>query len=670
MSLLTNQQKQAVRHLTGPLLILAGAGSGKTRVIKFRNQYLLEKGIPYKNILNLTFTQKAAGEMRSRIKNACEDYIPEKKNIFTTTFHSFGLEVIRKNIKAIDYLPNFTIVGSSEQREIISNILKEKKITFDSKLINKIIEVLSKAKNNFGEVKNSSLDLDVSGVYHRYQNFLRNYNSFDFDDLLLVPYQLLKKDKELREKLQSMYRFIMVDEFQDTNVLQYELLKLLLGEEKNLVVVGDDDQSIYSWRGANIKNILNFEKDFPQAKIVALEENFRSTKNLIELANQFIKKNHNRRKKNLFSNLSSDKKITLNELLDEKAEAKFIAESIQFKKFKHNINYSSIAVLYRTKKQSNLLEATFLEDRIPYKVFGKKGFFERKEIKDIMAYGKLLVNLDDSLAFLRVINLTPERRIREKNIAFLREAVLKSDKKISEIITSDAFRKKLNQEEIKQIDYFLNLIANYQKSTGNLAEIFRKYLDDSEYFDYLNLLKEEVEVKKIKRLRIETFINLIKKTSKKKKDYTFQKFLLHLTLNLNNEEDALESPNQEVNLMTMHAAKGLEFDYVYLVGLEEDLIPYYHQETNEINEEEERRLFYVALTRAKKECFLSYALTRKIHKKTITKKPSPFLKDLPASHIIVNSQKSKNFSVDLQEESNTIAGKEKGFAMLKAMLKK
>ncbi len=671
MAQLNQQQKKAVEHHSGPLLILAGAGSGKTRVITFRNLYLLKRGVNYRNILNLTFTQKAAQEMKKRTKSLCSELLPKGKTISTTTFHSFGLRLIKKNLSLSKYLKNISIIDSSEQKEIISNLLKEKKSNFDSKVINDIILAISKAKNNLREeiTTPNSYDVNYSAIYEKYQKFTFSHNLLDFDDILLVCYNLLKNNPPLRLRLQNFYEFIMVDEFQDTNLLQLEILKLLLNKNKNLTVVGDDDQAIYSWRGANLNNILEFEKIFPNTKIITLEENYRSTNSIVQLANKFIKNNQERKTKNLYSKLTSSKKTSINELLNDYEEAKFVAESIMFKKFKHNLSFSNSVILYRTKNQSKVIERVLLEKKLPFKVWGKKGFFEYKEIKDLLAFGKLLTNPNNSMAFLRVINLSAERRLKEKTISFLKENILDSELTLTEILANDNFMSNIDLKEKKNLDFFFKVINVYKEQKGDLFVSFTDFLREIEYFDYLQLNKEEPEIKKIKQLRVENFLKIIQEYEKKRKNRTFKDFFLQLMLNLS-EQVQEEDLRDEVNLMTIHAAKGLEFNYVYIVGLEEGTLPNFHEETGTTNTNEERRLFYVALTRAKKECFISYSQEKKIRGKAIRKEPSSFLEELPKSLIIHNSQSKANFSVDLQEEGNTTEIKEKGFERLKELLKK
>ena len=624
---LNNKQKEAALHKEGPLLIVAGAGAGKTKTITHRIVNLIKNGVSPEKILAVTFTNKAAKEMRERIISEIKKNAKEQDGVpFVSTFHSLGVYIIKENARLLGLTRYFTILDEGDSTTIIKNILKELGIDpkqYDPK---KIKNIISREKGKFvhlsdyaekEESEGSSFGKIVAQVWNLYEKQKTKENSLDFDDLLLKATKLLKENKEIRKIYQEKWEYIHVDEYQDTNEVQYLMTKLLSENNKNICVVGDADQNIYSWRGANLKNILNFEKDYPNTKIILLEQNYRSTKNILEAANEIIKKNKYRPDKNLFTDNAEGEKIGLYEAMDENDEADYVAiKIIEILDGGEN----DIAVLYRANFQSRALEEAMLRYNIPYQVLGVK-FFERKEIKDTLAYLRAALNPENLSDIKRIINF-PTRGIGKVTLVKIFSGQ-KETLPIKVKIKIDNFYKTL--EEIRE------KIEN-SKTSEVIKFVVKKSGIENEL---ANGGEEEVErLENIKELA-----TLALKYDSLENGLGVEKLLEDASL-ASDQDSLINVPTKvgtptgvgAIKLMTVHASKGLEFKYVFITGMEDGLFP--HERKNESqreeDSEEERRLFYVALTRAKEKLFLSFANFRTIFGSRQTNTPSEFISDIPA----------------------------------------
>lgn len=606
---LNEQQKKAVLKKDGPILVMAGAGSGKTRVLTTRVAYLIEQGVSPYNILAITFTNKAAKEMKERIYDLIGD-----NQIQVSTFHSFGLRLIRENYQLLGYNKNFTIIDSDDSNSIIKKILKELNIDENVKSIKNAI---SSNKNElitpFEYEKYVQTDFDevVLKVYERYERKLKQSNCVDFDDLLLLPIMLFRKEPEVLKKAQEKYKYILIDEYQDTNEAQYILAKMISAKYKNICVVGDDNQSIYSWRGSNYKNILNFEKDYPDCEVILLEQNYRSTKKIIESSNILIKNNTIRKDKNLWTLNSSGEDIVYYQAINEIDEARYVVNQIN-ELLNKGEKLSEIAVLYRTNAQSQNFEKELLLSNIPYKIVGSFYFYNRREIKDLMCYLKLIYNTYDNHSLLRIINV-PKRKIGKVTIENLVNKANLENKPIYEVINSGKeleFKKLIEHfREIKDELTLTQLVDLVLEESGLREEIINS-----------NELESELRLE-----NLEEFKTITSQFEEKYGIISLEEFLAEVSL----VSDISEYRNNDnaVTLMTIHLAKGLEFNNVFVVGLEEGLFPHFNAVTNsEI--EEERRLCYVAITRAKKRLFLVNALKRTLYGITKENPISRFINEL------------------------------------------
>ena len=615
---LNNAQKEAAIHKNGPLLIVAGAGAGKTKTITHRIINLIKEGVSPDKILAVTFTNKAAKEMRERIFSEMKKNAKGQSTIpFISTFHSLGVQIIKENAKILGLTKYFTILDENDSKIIIKEILKG--LGYDPKEHSpgKIRAILSIEKGNFvnlekyrEKIKNSFQKL-VADIWKIYEEKKEKENSLDFDDLLLKSTKLLNENKDIRKIYQEKWEYIHIDEYQDTNEVQYLMSKLLSENNKNICAVGDADQNIYSWRGANLKNILNFEKDYPNTKIIMLEENYRSTKNILEAANEIIKKNKYRPDKNLFTKNKTGEKISLYEALDENDEADFVATKI-LEILDGGDN--EIAVLYRANFQSRVLEEAMLRYNIPYQVLGVK-FFERKEIKDTLAYLRAALNPENLSDIKRIINF-PTRGIGKTTIAkiFAKDT---ENLPIKLKLKINNFYKILEEIRIKiQNSKASDVIKFAVKTTGIETELLSGREEDLERLE-----------------NIKELATLALKYDDLKNGLGIEKLLEDASLASDQDSLMITEGKKEnknaVKLMTVHAAKGLEFKYVFIVGLEEGLFPYEHQKEKNEDAEEERRLFYVALTRAKEKIFLSFTNFRTIFGSRQINAPSEFISDIP-----------------------------------------
>ena len=617
---LNKTQKEAVITTDGPILILAGPGSGKTRVITYKIAYLLEqkKANPWE-ILAITFTNKAAKEMKVRLETLIKDDV---RSMQISTFHSFGLRVIKENYDFFGLNKNFTILDEQDSISVIKKILKE--MNLDDKIYNSrtIKNKISNAKNEllnpkaYGVFARTDIDKTIVKIYEKYEDKLRKSSTVDFDDLLMLPIELFKKDKKVLEHYQNKYKYVFIDEYQDTNEAQYKLSKMISEKYNNICVVGDESQSIYSWRGANFKNILNFEKDYNDAKVILLEQNYRSTKRIIEAANSVIKNNKEKKDKHLWTDNSLGSKIKYMRCYDEKDEVYNIINEIkQYKE--EGIPYKEMVVLYRTNAQSQSIERGFIENTIPYKVVGSYAYFNRKEIKDLVAYLRLINNNDDDVSLLRAIN-APKRGIGNKTIEKLEDKANNEDTSIFNVID--------NGKELA----FKNLILdiNEKMKDKSFVDLVELVLDESglrSEYEEDNSLENAAKLE-----NLEEFKSIAKNFEDYNPGATLEEFLIEISL----ISDVKETKDDEVvTLMTTHAVKGLEFDIVFVTGLEEGIFPHANSMYEESELEEERRLFYVAITRARKVLYLTNARSRVRFGRIESNIPSRFIDEINSDDI-------------------------------------
>jgi len=612
---LNEMQRKACEYVNGPLLVLAGAGSGKTKVLTTRVAYLINVcGISPNNILAITFTNKAAKEMKDRIFKMLGSVAYD---IQISTFHSLGVLFIKENYELLGYKKNFTILDSDDSLTIIKKIIKD--LGYDIKYYNPkmIRNLISSAKNelideyqyeNFANTEETRV---ASLVYHRYQKKLLASNSLDFDDLLIKPIELLRKNPDILKKYQERFQYILIDEYQDTNEAQYILSKLLSAKHRNICVVGDNDQSIYSFRGSNYRNILNFEKDYKDAKIIMLEENYRSTKNILNVANSIIKNNKERKDKNLWTNNIDGDKVIYHTSLNEKDEADYVIKEID-KLLNDGVSKKDIAILYRTNAQSRNLEDGFLVSNIPYRIIGSFYFYNRKEIKDLISYLRLVYNEDDDVSLLRAINV-PKRGIGEKTIENLSTLALEEEKSIYNVISKG-----------KELE-FKKIIEDIKNELNNLSltELVDYILDKSGI--RAELESENSVESEIRLENLEEFKSITKNFEDRYGVASLEDFLEELSLVADIEEH--KGNDDAVTLMTVHSAKGLEFDYVFVVGLEEGIFPH-NNSIFEGNIEEERRLMYVAVTRASKKLWLVNTKERLLYGERRSNPVSRFIKEI------------------------------------------
>lgn len=640
---LNPMQKQAVETTDGPVQILAGAGSGKTRVLTHRVAYLLaEKGIHPWNILAITFTNKAAREMKDRIHQLVG---PMAEEIWISTFHSMCVRMLRRDINQVGYSRNFTILDTSDQLTVIKQVLKERDLDPKKFEPRTLLGKISRAKNLLlgpSEMKaqaHTFIDEVACEVYEQYQEKLRVNESLDFDDLLMKTVHLLKSFPEVRDYYQRKFQYIHVDEYQDTNHVQYVLTKILAEKHQNICVVGDNDQSIYRFRGADITNILHFERDYPQATVIKLEQNYRSTKKILAAANHIIAHNTERKPKNLWTDNDEGEALHQFEAGTEHEEAYYVAEHI-IHGHKQGQPYRDFAVLYRTNAQSRVLEEVLMKANIPYTIVGGIKFYERKEIKDLLAYLRLIVNPHDDLSLARIINV-PKRGIGaatlEKISTYARQQGLSLFGALLEMEEIG-----LTQRTLGPLRQFVDLVRHLHAMIEYLsaAEVTEEILKRSGYREEL---KRENSLEAASRLEnIDEFLSVAQEFEKRNEDKSLVAFLTDLALI--SDVDALDEEEKAdkgdaVVLMTLHSAKGLEFPTVFLVGMEEGIFPHMRSLDDEMDMEEERRLAYVGITRAEKVLHLTRARTRTIYGQTSSNPPSRFLKEIPAELVEEVNQK-------------------------------
>jgi len=628
---LNTMQKEAVITTEGPLLILAGAGSGKTRVLTHRIAYLIkEKKVSPSNIIAITFTNKAAAEMKTRVL----DILGYTGDLWVSTFHSACVRILRRDIDKIGYDRNFVIFDTTDQKSVITDCLKELNLSDKQYTQRSILSAISKAKdkmispeefiNYFG---NDYRTKKIQEIYSLYESKLKKNNALDFDDIIIKTIKLFKSNIDILNFYQKKFRYIMVDEYQDTNSPQYQFINLIAGGYGNLCVVGDDDQSIYGWRGADIKNILDFEKDYPNAKIIKLEQNYRSTHIILDAANNVIDNNIKRKRKSLWTENKKGEKIIFCELEDERQEAEFIVQEISEFVKKEKRNYDDFAILYRTNAQSRVFEEAFMRKDIPYKIVGALRFYDRKEIKDIIAYLRILVNPYDDVSLKRIINV-PKRGIGLAAITMLENIAAEKNTSLFFAI-KDAEEVSKAKKSMTEFREFIEKLMN-KKDEMEVPEIIDYILEETGYLNELELENTKESENRIEN--IQEFKNAAYEFNQYAEDKTLESFLSGITLV--SDIDIAGDIKNSVVLMTLHSAKGLEFPIVFMAGMEEGIFPGARSFVDEHELEEERRLCYVGITRAKEKLYMTYAKTRNLYGKFQYSVSSRFINEIPEELII------------------------------------
>ncbi|KWX91273.1 DNA helicase PcrA [Enterococcus faecium] len=632
------RQKEAVLHTDGPLLLMAGAGSGKTRVLTHRIAYLIEeKEVNPWNILAITFTNKAAKEMKERVNAILAS---GGEDVWVSTFHSMCVRILRRDVDFIGYNRNFTIIDSSEQLTLMKRILKELNIDPKKYDPRSILGTISQAKNSlqtpqdFAKMQGSYYEEIAAKCYAAYQKELQYNQCMDFDDLIMNTIRLFEEHPDSLTYYQNKFHYIHVDEYQDTNHAQYTLVNLLAGRFRNLCVVGDADQSIYGWRGADMQNILDFEKDYPDAAVILLEQNYRSTKNILSAANQVIENNSNRKPKNLWTENKEGNKITYYRADNERDETRFIVDRMQEEIRSNHRNYGDFAILYRTNAQSRVMEETLLKANIPYKMVGGHKFYDRKEIKDILAYLNVLVNPQDSISFERIVN-SPKRGIGPGSIEKLRSFASLHEWTLLEA-AQNVDLANIGGKAGQQLGAFGEMIQEVTQMIPYLTvtELTKEVLDRSGYLEDLkiqNTLEAQARIENLEEFLTVTqeFDKQFEQQNEEDADAPEEKLTVFLNdLALVSDIDNLEEDASQVTLMTLHAAKGLEFPVVFLIGLEEGVFPLSRALMEESELEEERRLAYVGITRAEEALYLTNAFSRTLYGRTQYNRPSRFVEEI------------------------------------------
>ena len=651
---LNKEQIAAVQTINGPMLILAGAGSGKTKVLTCRVAHLLNEGVRPYRILAITFTNKAAAEMRERVDKMAG---PLAKDVWLFTFHAFCARVLRREIEALgSYGNNFAIYDAADSKNLVKQVLKEMNLDEKRFQPSAICGAISNAKNalqspeEYAQQAGDFHAEQVAKIYAAYQQKLRTNNAVDFDDLLLLTLRLLQTNAEVREKYQSKFDYLMVDEYQDTNHAQYLLTKLLAAKHRNICVVGDADQSIYGWRGADIQNILDFEKDYPDAKLVKLEQNYRSTQVILDAANAVIENNTGRKPKRLWTANGTGSEIVYYHAVDERDEARFVVERMQELCEKENASLGDMAVLYRTNTQSRVFEEVLMRSGIAYTMVGGMKFYERKEIKDILAYMRLVFNPHDSLSLMRIINV-PRRGIGDATLTRLAAYAAATNQSLFDVISNAADVPGLSSRFVSKLEELSEVLFELM---GEAAEVPVKQLveDIMAKTGYMEELESSHNAQDQSRIdNLQEFLSVaedfIAKSERNGEEASLENFLSEVALVADIDDAALGE--DAVTLMTLHSAKGLEFPTVFLVGMEEGIFPHARTLLEENEIEEERRLCYVGITRAEKHLFLSNAKMRMIYGRTLSYPPSRFLQELPRN-LLHKYQRPQQRRVILRQE--------------------
>ncbi len=653
-NLLNKEQCEAAITVDGPLLILAGAGSGKTRVLTYRIAHMIEDLSIYPSqILSITFTNKAAGEMKDRVRSLVGNIAD---NMWISTFHSSCVRILRREIDKLGYNKNFTIYDSYDQKSLIKQCMKqleinEKDLT-DSEILNKI----SNAKNElispdkYKKENESDYRMNkIADVYLLYQKKLKGNNALDFDDLIFKAVDLLKNNKEVLDFYHSKFKYIMVDEYQDTNKAQYELIKLLVDERENICVVGDDDQCIYAWRGADVTNILDFEKDYPKAKVVKLEQNYRSKGNILMAANEVIKNNSQRKDKHLRTEKDCGEKINLYRAFTDRDEANFVANQIKTLMTDKSRSYKDFAILYRMNSQSRIFEESFRKHLIPYRIVGGLKFYDRKEIKDIMAYLKLINNPLDDIALKRIINV-PKRNIGDATIQKIQEFANGIDQCLYSAILDVEFIPTLTTRNKSSISKFVSLMNSFMAKNEEVtvSQLIKTIIEDTGYLKQLENSKEPEDESRVENIK--ELVSDAVEFEKTSEDKSLLTFLEGVSLG-----STTDNPDEEVDtvgMMTVHSAKGLEFPVVFMVGMENGIFPGMSSINNPTEMEESRRLCYVAITRAEEKLYITSAESRMVFGRNVGYQPSDFISEIsPDLKEIIGG--AKNRSVQVLKRKNS-----------------
>lgn len=641
---LNPQQAEAVINTEGPMLIMAGAGSGKTKVLTCRVANLLQKGVRPYRILAITFTNKAAAEMRERVNNMSG---PAAKDVWLFTFHAFCARFLRMEIdKLPGYGGNFAIYDTADSQNLIKQILKEMNLDDKRFQPSGILSRISNAKNAlqdaaaFARQAGDFYEQKVADIYSRYEQKLQLNNALDFDDLLMLSIKLLQENKEVREKYQDRFDYLLVDEYQDTNHAQYLLTKFLAAKHRNICVVGDADQSIYGWRGADIQNILDFEKDYLDAKVIKLEQNYRSTQIILDAANAVIENNTGRKPKNLWTENKSGADIIYFQAVDERDEARFVIEQLQNLQRTENKKLGDMAILYRTNTQSRIFEEMLIKSGISYNMVGGLKFYERKEIKDIIAYLRVIFNPADSLSLLRIINV-PKRGIGDASLAKIQAYAAANNVSLFEAVSNAAAIDGLSSRFVSKLDDLAGIIFELMNlaSEAPVEDLIDRVLRDTGYLEELENERTPQAQSRIDNLH--ELISVAQEFAASEEENNLENFLAHVALV--SDIDDTELGEDAITLMTLHSSKGLEFPVVFLVGMEEGLFPHARTLMDETEIEEERRLCYVGITRAKEKLFLSSTKMRTIYGNTVTYPPSRFLQEIPA-RLVKTIKRQERFS--------------------------
>jgi len=631
---LNPMQREAALYTNGPLLIMAGAGSGKTKVLTCRIAYLLEQGVAPYQILAITFTNKAAGEMKERVHSIVG---AQSKDIWLSTFHAFCAKLLRFEIEGMaGYKRNFVIYDTSDTQVLIKTCLKQ--LNLDDKQFqpSSVLSAISNAKNalqddkQFEQQASNFHEQKVAEIYKLYQQKLRTNNALDFDDLLMLSVRLLESNEEILQKYQNKFKYIMIDEYQDTNRAQYLLARMLAGVHHNLCVVGDADQSIYGWRGADIRNILDFEKDYPEAKIITLEQNYRSTQIILDAANAVIEHNSDRRPKELWTQNPQGELITHYLAHHERDEAQFIADTITKKNTVYCTPYGDVAVLYRTNTQSRVIEEAFMKCGIPYVIVGGLKFYDRKEIKDILSYLRVVFNPSDSVSLMRIINV-PRRGLGDATINRLNEYALQNNMTLFDVVSNPDLVPGLTARAKRPLDFLGELILNLMSQVQSLSvvELVNKVMNESGYVEELQKSTDLQDENRLDNLK--EFLSVAKDFATGDLEDTLEDFLGQVALVA--AIDNAKMTESRVTLMTLHSAKGLEFPVVFMSGMEEGLFPHSRTLMNESEIEEERRLCYVGITRARRKLYVTNARMRTIYGRTQMFPLSRFLDEIPVQMV-------------------------------------
>lgn len=641
LSTLNDSQREAVETLNGPLLILAGAGSGKTRVLTYRIAHLINNGVYPDNILAITFTNKAAKEMKERI----EDLVDEKaRHIWIGTFHSVCVRILRQHIDKLGYDKSFVIYDSSDQEKLVKECLKELNIDDKKTPPKSILGSIGNLKDNLIDWRTFKRDNHTKfekkiliDVYEKYQKKLEANNALDFDDIIMKTVQLLHENDEVLSYYHRKFNYILVDEYQDTNTAQYNLIKTLASLNKNLCVVGDDDQSIYGWRGADIKNILDFEKDYENTKVIKLEQNYRCTKKILDAANFVIANNENRKNKRLWTENEPGEKIRFYKGNNDREEAGFIGDKIKTS-VNEGASLKDFAILYRTNAMSRVLEESLMSRGVPYKLIGGLKFYDRKEVKDVIAYLRVINNPADSVSLERIVNV-PKRGIGDSSLDKVKDFAISSDVSLYSAMLDIEEVSSLTKRASNSIEKFISMMNTFimSRDTIKVSDLIQEIIDKTGYIEELKKEQDKDKVDRVQNIQ-EFYSAAIEFEAGEEEDKSLSSFLEKIALV--SDQDGI-SDDARVTLMTLHTAKGLEFPTVFIAGFEEGVFPHFRAQEDEGEMEEERRLCYVGITRAKKELYLTCASQRLMFGRTTFNPPSSFVEEIPEDIVENISPKPK-----------------------------